>query len=68
MNKKEKYIWTCKVTSKGQIAIPKEAREVFDIHEGDTLVLLGDINQGIAMAKFDDYAKFAQAIIDSNKE
>ena len=39
---KKKFIWTTKVTSKGQIVIPKEARDVFDIKEGDMLILLGD--------------------------
>lgn len=32
-----KYAWTAKVGEKGQIVIPKEAREVFGIHPGDTL-------------------------------
>jgi len=57
-----KYLWTAKVTGKGQIVIPKEAREVFGINEGDTLILLGDKERGIAIAKYDDYLKFAQAI------
>ena len=41
-----KYIWSARVGEKGQIVIPKEAREVFDIKPGDTVLLLGDINQG----------------------
>ena len=57
-----KYIWTAKVTGKGQIVIPKEAREVFGINEGDTLILLGDRDRGIAIAKYDDYLKFAEDI------
>ena len=32
-----KYAWTAKVGEKGQIVIPKEAREVFGIRPGDTL-------------------------------
>ncbi len=43
------FAWTAKVGSKGQIVIPKEAREVFNIHTGDTVLLLGDIDQGIAL-------------------
>ena len=54
-----KYIWTTKVSNKGQMVIPKEAREVFDIKEGDTLILFGDI------AKYDDYLKFAEAIFNA---
>lgn len=43
------YAWTARVGSKGQIVIPKEARDVFKIKSGDTVLLLGDINQGIAI-------------------
>lgn len=46
---KGKYAWTVKVGEKGQIVIPKEAREVFNINPGDTLILLGDEAQGIAI-------------------
>lgn len=62
MTDKNKFLWTTKVTSKGQIVIPKEARDVFGIKEGDTLLLLGDINQGLVIAKYDDYVKFAEEI------
>lgn len=44
-----KYAWTVKVGEKGQIVIPKEAREVFCINPGDTLIVLGDKNQGLAI-------------------
>lgn len=62
-----KFLWTAKVGEKGQIVIPKEAREVFNIKSGDTLLLLGDKEKGIAIAKYDDYIKFAQAIFDAKK-
>ncbi|GGL52723.1 AbrB/MazE/SpoVT family DNA-binding domain-containing protein [Sporolactobacillus putidus] len=66
-NPKGKYIWTAKVGEKGQIVIPKEARDVFNIKPGDTLLLLGDEAQGIAIVKNDDYMRFAQAIFDAQK-
>jgi AbrB family looped-hinge helix DNA binding protein len=44
-----KYAWTATVGQKGQIVIPKEAREMFDIKPGDTLILLGDKQLGIAI-------------------
>ena len=47
------------------MVIPKEAREVFDIKEGDTLILFGDTEKGIAIAKYDDYLKFAEAIFNA---
>ena len=46
---KGKYAWTATVGEKGQIVIPKQARELFDIQPGDTLVLLGDVKRGIAI-------------------
>lgn len=63
MNKEQdKFIWTTKLTSKGQIVLPKQAREVFNLKEGDTLILLGDLQKGIAIAKYDNYLKFAEEI------
>jgi AbrB family looped-hinge helix DNA binding protein len=44
-----KYAWSVTVGAKGQIVIPKEAREVFGIQPGDTLLLLGDVERGIAI-------------------
>jgi len=59
-----KYIFgTVKVGERGQIVIPKEAREVFDIKAGDTLLLLGDEAQGIAIVKNELFKKFAQDIL-----
>lgn len=46
---KGKFAWTITVGEKGQIVIPKQAREVFDIHPGDNLILLGDIKRGLAI-------------------
>ena len=46
---KGKYAWTVTVGEKGQIVIPKQAREVFGIAPGDTLILLGDERRGIAI-------------------
>ncbi len=65
---KGKYAWTAKVGEKGQIVIPKEAREVFGISPGDTLLLLGDEKKGIAIVKNDVYLKFAKAIFKAQEE
>lgn len=66
-NDNNKFLWTAKVGEKGQIVIPKEARDVFNIKMGDTLLLLGDKEKGIAIAKYEDYMNFAQAIFDAKK-
>ena len=42
---------TAKVGEKGQIVIPKEARRVFGIEAGDTLLILGDEKNGIIVSK-----------------
>jgi len=44
-----KYAWTATVGEKGQIVIPKQARDIFGIRPGDTLILLGDKERGIAI-------------------
>ena len=46
---KGKYAWTATVGEKGQIVIPKQARDLFGIKAGDTLLLLGDEQRGIAI-------------------
>ena len=46
---KGKYAWTATVGEKGQIVIPKQARALFGIQPGDTLILLGDEKRGIAI-------------------
>jgi looped-hinge helix DNA binding domain, AbrB family len=53
-----KYAWTATVGEKGQIVIPKQAREIFGIKPGDTLILLGDINRGIAIPPKNAFADF----------
>jgi AbrB family looped-hinge helix DNA binding protein len=54
-----KYMSSVKVGSKGQIVIPKEARELFNIQPGDTLVLLADVERGIAIQRFDLFQEFS---------
>ncbi|MBQ2734206.1 MAG: AbrB/MazE/SpoVT family DNA-binding domain-containing protein [Clostridia bacterium] len=51
---KGKHIFgTVKVGEKGQIVIPKEARDLFAIRPGDTLLILGDEENGILVTRPD---------------
>ncbi len=55
-----KYAWTVTVGTKGQIVIPKEARDVFGINPGDHLFILADVKQGMAIPpkeSFNEYFK-----------
>ncbi|MCQ2786997.1 MAG: AbrB/MazE/SpoVT family DNA-binding domain-containing protein [Bacilli bacterium] len=48
-----RFIVSAKVGSKGQIVIPIEARDMFNIKPGDTLMVLGDKKRGLALMKDD---------------
>lgn len=49
---KGKHVFgTVRVGEKGQIVIPKEARRLFGIKPGDTLLVLGDEESGILISK-----------------
>jgi AbrB family looped-hinge helix DNA binding protein len=50
---KNQYIGICKVGEKGQIVIPKQAREMFDIKAGDSVIVLCDKQKGMAIVKAD---------------
>ena len=63
------YIFgTVKVGERGQIVIPREARDKFDIKAGDTLIVLGDEKWGIAVTKSDVLQKFAADIYKKMEE
>ena len=53
--KEDRFIVSVKVGPKGQITIPKEARSLFNIKEGDTLMVMGDSKKGIAIIKADAF-------------
>ena len=66
---KGKYMFgTVKVGEKGQIVIPKEAREVFGIQPGDTLLLLGDTERGIAIPPKSMFETFAEKVFNLKTE
>ena len=48
---KDKFVGIAKVGEKGQIVIPKEARDMFGIKAGDCVVVLCDKKKGMAIVK-----------------
>ena len=60
---KDKYIGVCKVGEKGQIVIPKEARQMFDINPGDSVLVLCDKKRGIAIIKADMVEELTDKIL-----
>ena len=60
---KGKYAATVRVGGKGQIVIPKGVRDLFDIKPGDTLLVLADKRQGIAITKDDVLFRQFEAIL-----
>ena len=50
---KDKFVGISKVGEKGQIVIPKEAREMLGINPGDSVVVLCDKKRGMAIVKSD---------------
>lgn len=63
-----KYAWTVTVGEKGQIVIPKQAREVFDIQPGDTLVMLGDVQRGLAIPPKTMFDMFSHSVFETKEE
>lgn len=63
---------TVAISERGQIVIPKEARELFGLTGGCKLVILGDENEGLALVRADKFEKkikdfLANAGMDTNK-
>lgn len=63
-----KYAWTVTVGTKGQIVIPKEAREVFGIQPGDHLLILANVEQGMAIPPKNTFNEYFQKIFGNGKE
>lgn len=50
---KDKYVGISKVGERGQIVIPKDAREMFNIKPGDSIIVFCDKEKGMALLKAD---------------
>ena len=59
-----KHLWgTVAMGAKGQIVIPKAARDTFRLSEGDRMVVLGDEKQGIALIKAEVFEEQMQTAL-----
>ena len=59
---------TAKVGVRGQIVIPKEAREFFHIRPGDTLLILGSESQGLVVSRPEVLDRVAQEILQNTED
>ena len=57
ISQEDRFIVSVKVGPKGQITIPSVARKMFNIKVGDTLMVMGDKNRGIALIKDNEFYK-----------
>ena len=65
---KDKFVGISKVGEKGQIVIPKEVRQMFDIQPGDSLVVLCDKEKGIALIKAEAIESFTSQILNKGSD
>ena len=66
--KEDRFIVSVKVGPKGQITVPAEARKMFDIKEGDTLMIMGDKSRGLAIIKDDAFYKLMEMMPNGNNK
>ena len=59
---------TAKVGDRGQIVIPKEARELFGIQPGDTLLIVGEEDTGLIVSRPEVLSDIANQIFDTVRE
>ncbi len=65
---KQRVFGTAKVGDRGQIVIPKEAREFYGIEPGDTLLLLGDAETGLIVTRPEILNTLAEQILNNVKK
>lgn len=66
-SKTKRVFGTAKVGDRGQIVIPKEARELFDIKPGDTLLILGEEDTGMVISRPEVLNSIADQLFDNVK-
>lgn len=64
----KKYAGAVTVGTKGQIVIPKEARAMFGIKPGDTLILLADETRGIAIPPKEAFREYIEKMLGGEEK
>ncbi len=67
-SKQPRVFGTAKVGDRGQIVIPKEARELFGIQPGDTLLILGEAETGLIVSRPDVLSTLADKLLNTAKK
>ena len=67
-NKQQRVFGTAKVGERGQIVIPKEARELFGIKPGDTLLILGEAETGLIVSRPEVLNDLANELLNNMKK
>ena len=65
--KPRRVFGTAKVGDRGQIVIPKEARELFNIQPGDTLLILGETDVGLIVSRPETLNDLADKLLNNVK-
>ena len=61
----QRVFGTAKVDDRGQIVIPKEAREMFGIQPGDTLLILGEADTGLIVSRPEELTTLADKMLNN---
>lgn len=64
---KGKHAWMVKIGEKGQFVIPKEARDLFDLQPGSSILVLGDDERGLAILPREKQSEFIARIFDETE-
>ena len=66
--RQQRVFGTAKVGDRGQIVIPKEARELFGIQPGDTLLILGEAETGLIVSRPEVLNDLANELLNNVKK
>ena len=66
--RKGRHVWMVKIGEKGQFVIPKEARELFGLHPGCEIMVLGDEARGIAILPMEQQKQLLSGVFPEQEE